>query len=600
MRRSFSVFLVLAMVVVLAPAAFAVDLELGECGDPFTPIYDIQGDGASSPEDGNDVVTEGIVTVAHQADANEIRGFFIQDPVGDGDPATSDGVFVSHGDAWGPNFEVAPGDHVRILGSVDEEWVSGGTRTQIEWLDDATTCGVGTVKALKIDARNYRTDEERLEGMYVQFQQKLAVTDTYNLANNGEVWLGEMDVVPQPTEIFGADDPRAEELADDNMARSIYIDDGIRFGNPHDGTFLNSDGTLRLGDEFRKLTGAVWFDYYEYRIVPNRGDVDIRIRNNRPAKAPSVGGKLVVGSANVLNYWTTLGGRGASTPEQLAVQEEKLVAELLGMDADILALQEIENDPANVPITKLVTLLNAADDSHTWTWVGEPAGGYNEYPIRNEIVYRDTVEPYDERGLMTLRDPLFDEGGTRSKGRPPIAQAFEANGEVFTVMVNHLKSKSCSNATGEDQDQGDGQSCYNLRRTLQATAILDYVDDVVDEVGDPDVLVVGDMNAYMEEDPIHEFESELVNLVEKYDPKHYSYNFYAGFAAPWIGRGTLDHAFANDSMSKQVTKVATWHINADEPRFLDWYDPTVTAPGPFRASDHDPVIIGLSLHSKKS
>ena len=587
------------MVVVLAPAAIAGDLELGACGDPYTPIYEIQGDGSTSPEDGNEVVTEGVVTVAHQANATEIRGFFVQDLNGDGDPMTSDGVFVSHGDAWSPSFMVTPGDHVRIMGTVDEQWGGSGTNTQIEYLDDAAKCGVGPVDALKINARTYRADEERLEGMYVQFRQKLAVTDTYNLATNGEVWLAEMSVVPQPTDIYGAADPRTAELADDNMARSIFIDDGIRFENPHDGTFLNSNGTLRLGDEFHKLTGAVWFDYYEYRVVPNRGDVDIRIRNKRPTRAPAVGGEIVVGSANVLNYWTTLGGRGAWTPEQLAVQGEKLVAELLGMDADILALQEVENDPANVPIETLVSLLNAADDNHEWTWVGEPADGYNEYPIRNEIIYRDTVEPNNGDGLMTLRDPLFDEGGTSSKGRPPIAQAFEANGEVFTVMVNHLKSKSCSNATGLDQDQGDGQSCYNLRRTLQAAAVLDFVDEVVLEVEDPDVLVVGDMNAYMEEDPIHEFETELLNLVEKYDPKHYSYNFFAGFAAPWIGRGTLDHAFANASMSTQITKVATWHINADEPRFLDWYDPTITAPGPYRASDHDPVIIGLSLHSKK-
>lgn len=599
MRRSFLLFLLMGLVVALAPAAAASDLEFGACGDSFTPIYDIQGDGADSPEDGNVVVTEGIVTVAHQANATDIRGFFIQDPIGDGDPATSDGVFVSHGDAWSPSFVVAAGDHVRIMGTVDEQWGFSGTNTQIEFLDEAAFCGVGSVKALKIDARTYRADEERLEGMYIEFQQKLAVTDTYNLANNGEVWLGEMDVVPQPTDIYGAADPKTAELADDNIARSVYIDDGIRFRNPHDGTFLNSDGTLRLGDEFRKLTGAVWFDFYEYRVVPNRGDVDIRIRNKRPVRAPSVGGKVVVGSANVLNYWTTLGGRGASTLDQLAVQEEKLIAELLGMDADILALQEVENDPANVPIKKLVSLLNAADDRHTWTWVGEPADGYNQYPIRNEILYRDTVEPHNGGGLMTLRDPLFDEGGTNSKGRPPIAQAFEANGEVFTVMVNHLKSKSCSSATGADGDQDDGQSCYNLRRTLQAAAVLNYVDDVIDQVGDPDVLVLGDMNSYMEEDPIHEFESKLVNLVEKYDPKHYSYNFYAATSAPWIGRGTLDHAFANDSMSKQITKVATWHINADEPRFLDWYDPTVTAPGPFRASDHDPVLIGLSLHSNK-
>ncbi len=586
------------MTVALVPATAAVAADHGDCGDTYTPIYGIQGDGASSPIDGDIVTTEGVVTVAHQANANEIRGFFIQDPDGDGNPATSDGIFVSHGDAWSPSFVVVPGDRVRITGSVDEQF---GANTQIEYLDEASFCGGDDeVEPTKIDARTFRADEERFEGMLVQFK-KLAVTDTYNLATNGEVWLAEKTVVSQPTEIYGAADPRAADLATDNMARSILLDDGIRYRNPHDGTFLNENGTLRLGDEFRKLTGAVWFDFFQYRIVPNRGDVKIKIRNERP-KAPSVGGKIVVGSANVLNYWTTLGGRGADTPEQLEVQTEKLVAELLGMDADILALQEIENDPTHTPILTLVGALNDAMDEDVWEWVGEPAGGYNTYPIRNEIIYRsDRVEPYDDMGPVTLSDPLFDDtppGRSSPLGRRPFAQTFEADDEVFTVMVNHLKSKGCKGAVDADMNQDDGQSCFNATRTAQAGLVLEFVDDIVESVGDPDVLVVGDMNSYMEEDPIRELETELTNLITKYDKKHYTYNFFAGFAMPWVGRGSLDHAFATPGLAKQVTRTAIWHINADEPRFLDWYDPTVVAPGPYRASDHDPVMIGLTLRSK--
>ncbi len=588
---------VLAMTVALVPAAAATAADHGGCGDPYTPIYEIQGDGGSSPIDGQVVTTEGVVTVTHQANANGIRGFFIQDPRGDRNPATSDGIFVSHGDAWSPSFVVAPGDRVRIRGTVDEQF---GANTQIEFLDEASFCGEGKVKPTKIDARTYRADEERLEGMLVQFK-KLAVTDTYNLAKNGEVWLAEKSVVSQPTEIFGAADPRAADLAADNMARSILVDDGIRYPNPHDGSFLNSNGTLRLGDEFSKLTGVVWYDFFQYRIVPNTGDVTIKIRNERP-DAPSVGGKLVVGSANVLNYWTTLGGRGADTPEQLDVQTEKLVAELLGMGADILALQEIENDPTHTPILTLVAALNDAMGEDVWEWVGEPAGGYNTYPIRNEIIYRsDRVEPYDGMGPVTLSDPLFDvtpPGRSDPLGRRPFAQTFEANGEVFTVMVNHLKSKGCSGAVGADENQDDGQSCFNATRTAQASLVLGFVDDIVADVGDPDVLVVGDMNSYMEEDPIHMLETGLKNLVEMYDKDHYTYNFFAGFAAPWIGRGSLDHAFATRGLAKQVTRTAIWHINADEPRFLDWYDPSVVAPGPYRASDHDPVMIGLTLRSR--
>ena len=50
-----------------------------QCGDPFTPIYDIQGSGASSPLDGTVVSVEGIVTGDFQG-SDELDGFFIQDP----------------------------------------------------------------------------------------------------------------------------------------------------------------------------------------------------------------------------------------------------------------------------------------------------------------------------------------------------------------------------------------------------------------------------------------------------------------------------------------------------------------------------------------
>ncbi len=51
----------------------------------------------------------------------------------------------------------------------------------------------------------------------------------------------------------------------------------------------------------------------------------------------------------------------------------------------------------------------------------------------------------------------------------------------------------------------------------------------------------------------------------------------------------------------QVTGVTEWHINADEPAVLDYNleaprDPALFDPDtPYRASDHDPIIVGLDL-----
>ena len=86
------------------------------------------------------------------------------------------------------------------------------------------------------------------------------------------------------------------------------------------------------------------------------------------------------------------------TPEQLAVQTEKLVAELRGTGADIIGLQEIENDPTHTPIMTLVAAMNAAEGDNVWVWVGE-LDHYNAYPIRNEIIYRsDRVTPVGGTG----------------------------------------------------------------------------------------------------------------------------------------------------------------------------------------------------------
>jgi uncharacterized protein len=64
--------------------------------------------------------------------------------------------------------------------------------------------------------------------------------------------------------------------------------------------------------------------------------------------------------------------------------------------------------------------------------------------------------------------------------------------------------------------------------------------------------------------------------------------------------GYLDHALANKPMRKQVTDTAVWHINAVEPSALDykgWNQADLYTAGPWRSSDHDPVIVGLELSS---
>ena len=124
--------------------------------------------------------------------------------------------------------------------------------------------------------------------------------------------------------------------------------------------------------------------------------------------------------------------------------------------------------------------------------------------------------------------------------------------------------------------------------------------------GDPDFLIVGDLNSYAMEDPITAIKAgpddtagtsdDYTNLIAKFvGPFAYSYVFDGQ-------SGYLDHALSSTSLTGQVTGAAEWHINADESDVLD-YDMTFKPPeqealyetAAYRSSDHDSVLVGLTL-----
>ena len=73
-------------------------------------------------------------------------------------------------------------------------------------------------------------------------------------------------------------------------------------------------------------------------------------------------------------------------------------------------------------------------------------------------------------------------------------------------------------------------------------------------------------------------------------PYSYVWNGYAG---------RLDHAFASKSLAPFVVAAIEWHINADESEAFDYNrekrQPGWYAAAPFRASDHDPLLVVLDL-----
>ena len=595
----------------------------GTCGDTTeTSLHAIQGTGAASPLAGQQHVIEGVV-VGDFEGASSFNGFYVQeeDADADADPLTSEGLFVFVPSSSG----VSVGDTVRVLGTV----VEFGGLTELSPVAHLAVCATGTplpsATALSLPVTAL-TDFEPYEGMRASFAQSLVISEYFNYDRFGELVLalplaGESRAFT-PTAI---EEPGAPALAraQANSLRRITLDDGLNAQNPAVLRHPNGDpfslaNRFRGGDTVRDVTGILDDRFGLYRIQPT-GPAEYTPANPRPAAPEDVGGDLRVAAMNTLNYFLTLDYpsgnpldnkcgplqnvecRGADSDQQdeLTRQRAKLLAAIAGVDADVMGLNELENTTGVEPLADIVAGLGGG----TYAYVD--TGTIGTDAIKVGLIYKPSkVTPVGGYEILdSTDDPRFRD----TLNRPVLAQTFDVNetGARFTVVVNHLKSKgSDCNAVG-DPDTGDGQGNCNLTRTLAAEALVDWLATDPTGSGDPDFLIVGDLNSYAQEDPIDAVRAgpdgasgttdDYTSLVAQHiGPFAYSFVF-DGQA------GYLDHALSSASLTSQVTGVTEWHINADEPDVLD-YDtsfkpPAIDAlyePNASRSSDHDPVLVGLS------
>lgn len=553
---------------------------LGSCGDSSTAISTVQGPGSSSSLSGQPVELEGVV-VGDFPGREHLRGFFVQSEVPDTDPLTSEGVFVFAGES---TFDVALGQKVRVAGTVHEDF--GLTQVSARAVLD---CGVGTLPdptalplatALKL-ATGDVVQLEALEGMRVTASDLIA-TETYDLARYGEVTLSASG------RLFNPANGTAVGPAD-NARRRILLDDGSELQNPESIPYLSPDKTLRLGDRLPSLDAILSFSFGTYRLHPiARENVNFVRDNPRTQTPPDVGGDIRVASLNVLNYFTTLGERGANSRSEFERQRAKLVSTIVALDADVLGLMEIENDSATArrpqALDNLVAAVNASLGGEIYARAPDPRTTGSDV-IRTALIYKRDV-------LTALDLSIADESPIHN--RLPIAQEFSYQGHDFSVVVNHFKSKTSCPKNSSDPNADHGQGCWNALRTEQATALLAFISQLKKASRSQDVVVLGDLNSYPLEDPITTLRAGgLTHLIAEL-PEHEQYSYSFNGEA-----GVLDYAFTTPSL--EVTGTTIWHINADEPRFLDYNTeanpPFAFSPDPFRSSDHDPVVIGLSWES---
>jgi uncharacterized protein len=592
----------------------------------FTKIHNIQGSGSTFALGGVQTI-EAIVVGDFQrtATANNLSGFYVQEEDADADtnPLTSEGLFVFD-NQFGVDVKV--GDKVRVTGTVGEFTSGTSSLTQLTSISNVTIVSsnnmLPTATVLSFPIANAAA-LEAVEGMRVTIPQPLVVTEMFELGRFGQVVLSSDGGTNQ-----SGTDGRLEQYTQFNLPsvsgyaayqaaianRRIVLDDAQTIQNPdpitlgRGGNPLSASNTLRGGDSVTGLTGIVddrfgASDIGNYRIQYT-APVNFQPTSPRETTAPNVGGSLKVASFNVLNYFNGdgLGGgfptaRGAENATEFTRQRAKIISAIVGLNADVVGLIEMENDGfgAQSAIQDLVNGLNAIAGAGTYAFIN-PGVGMGSDAIKVAMIYKPgSVTPV---GAAAVTPSGFGNGSFDSVGRKPLAQTFQqiSTGERFTAVINHWKSKGSSSGGAGDEDSGDGQGLSNGTRTRQAQDLVAWLATNPTGSTDPDIIILGDLNAYARENPVTTLEAGgYRNLLPT---SSYSYVF----DGQW---GALDHALGSASLVAQVTGADQWHINSDEPTALD-YNTNFKSAGQqtslydtsaFRSSDHDPIIIGLNLRS---
>ncbi|MBF9034438.1 ExeM/NucH family extracellular endonuclease [Rhodobacterales bacterium HKCCE2091] len=627
--------------------------------DNIVTISQIQGTGGDSAYAGQVVTVSAIVTQV------TVRGFFLQeeDADSDGDAQTSEGVFVFTNGANLPTV----GDELLLSGTVSEYF----GETQIGSAS-YTVASQGnllpTPATVVISPAGF--DYETVEGMRVTVTSDgtapLTILENFNFDRFGELTIGSGNQI-QPTQIYDAQTQAAEiaALTQANLNNRLALDDGSNESNPAAYTYFanttagdDGDGIVDSGDDFSAgvptlrlgaeivgdLTGVMSYTFSEYKLIP--ADVlaidEATNSGAREAAPQDVGGDIQIAAFNVLNYFTTIGSRGARSASDFARQSDKIVDAMLGTGAEIFALQEIENN-GTVALSDLVAKLNAevlarTGTAGTFDFV-DPNGGA---PVGSDAIATAIIYDAGALDLVSSGFVVYDEAsaadtfaiadaiqaalgrsdvGDFQRSRPSVAATFEdpATGEQVTVVSNHFKSKGASGlddlaaaaqahldgggtAITQAQldalladpnfDQGDGQGFWNAARTDAAGELETWITDVY---GATDYLLLGDFNAYAQEDPTQELRDPgLVDLIDSFIGNADAYSFVFDGQ-----RGALDQALASTGAADNVTGLTEWHINADEPDLFNYSsqfkDPAFYQPGVFGASDHDPVVIGYDF-----
>ncbi|QIL72492.1 ExeM/NucH family extracellular endonuclease [Diaphorobacter sp. HDW4B] len=615
---------------------------------PTTRISAIQGNSDASPLLGQTVTIDAVVTAYMPG----VSGFYVQEQESnyDADASTSEGVLVYYGGTNPGVSEATVGKRVKLTAVVDEF----NKLTELKNVSNFQILGDG-VMPKPVPLTLPITDMalwERYEGMLVQITSatsggKLVVSDNYTLGRYGDLVLSADKVLAQFTDENVPSQSGFAEYVKTTQRAQIILDDASSKQNPdavrgRNGQPLSASNTLRAGDGVSSVVGVL-DQFYSAMTPPEDYQTSYRVQptqalNFTGAERPMAAdlqtalGKasVKVASANVLNFFSKVGDtsintkdvfttplgnsigiRGANTVLELDRQKAKVVANLIGLQADVYGLMEVQNNgfADDSALKLLIDAMNASADKPAgalYAFVKAPfnqgAGttmaGAGTDAITVAIVYRsDKVTPVGAAAVPNVG--TYDAFTPNVGGaRVPVAQTFSVptstGTEQFTVVVNHFKSKGSLLATGGNGDIADGQGNNNPARVKTATQLKDWLATKPTGSDSANVILVGDFNAYAKEDPVTYLESNGYAKVSS----GYSYSF----DGLW---GSLDHIFVTPNLVSKVGKVVKWAINAEEPTVLDYNTEFKTpdqianyyAATAYRSSDHNPIVMGLNFEA---
>jgi predicted extracellular nuclease len=529
-----------------------------------TAIAEVQGDDGKSPLLGRAVTVQGTVTLTRQGE-----GLYLEQENSDADPGTSNAVYIQSAEL---PTGIAEGSHVAVRGTVTELGDGGDTQTALMNIEAISRCGTAPSLPLTgIDLPLNAAEREALEGMRISINAPLAVTDVYQYGL-GNVTLSGNGMQYVATEVMQPG-PKAAAYLAGNRASALPVHIPVDRRPP----------LLVSGAAVDGLIGVLGHDQRGKRVFLQ--DLAATDATAFPAPLPAPPGALRIVGMNLHNYFNGDGKgsgfptpRGAESSREFDLQRQRIAAAIRALDPDVLAVQELENDGFG-DYSAAQDLIRLAHDATGKTWrVTRPAGDDTGDDAITVGIFYDADKLQASGPSQTLKGREFE------ASRQPQAQLFvrSDNGEKLLVVVNHLKSKGSCPESGENSDQRDGQGCWNPVRRASAEKMSAWAKALATSAGTANILVLGDMNAYRNEDPIaairdHGF-SELIEM-NSAGPRH-SFAFRGQ-------HGTLDYAFGSGALLGNVQQAFIWHVNATLPVRME-------LPAPWlRFSDHDPVVVDL-------